>query len=466
MAKILGIDLGTTNSCMAVMEGGQGTVLENSEGARTTPSIVAFTKSGERLVGQAAKRQAVTNPKNTVFSSKRLIGRKYSELTEEDKKVPYEIVEAPNGDAYIRVDVGGEKKTFSPQEIASMVLAKLKADAESKLGETITEAVITVPAYFNDAQRNATKAAGEIAGLKVRRIINEPTAAALAYGLDKKSNENIAVYDLGGGTFDISVLEIGDGVFEVKASDGDTHLGGDDWDNAIINWIIGEFKKDSGMDLSNQPDAIQRINPRVIDCPNPSSGQTRLTAVARDGIAVAVRARVTVRTNLDLFVGGATEETVVARVGEGIVSAVGSAPSYKDVLEKPEVISRTVSDKGVDAATAFEVLSIDIADVDVAGNVGARLQAEQAEADKQIAQAKAEVRRAAAVATEQEMAAKTQEMRAKVVEAEAQIPMAMAEAFRNGNLGVLDYARYQNVVADTKMRDSIAQPDTPPSSIK
>ena len=197
------------------------------------------------------------------------------------------------------------------------------------------------------------------------------------------------------------------------------------------------------------------INPRVIDCPNPSSGQTRLTAVARDGIAVAVRARVTVRTNLDLFVGGATEETVV-----------GSAPSYKDVLEKPEVISRTVSDKGVDAATAFEVLSIDIADVDVAGNVGARLQAEQAEADKQIAQAKAEVRRAAAVATEQEMAAKTQEMRAKVVEAEAQIPMAMAEAFRNGNLGVLDYARYQNVVADTKMRDSIAQPDTPPSSIK
>ncbi len=202
------------------------------------------------------------------------------------------------------------------------------------------------------------------------------------------------------------------------------------------------------------------INPKVIDCPNPGSGQNRLTAVARDGIAVAVRARVTVRTNLDLFVGGATEETVVARVGEGIVSAVGSALSYKDVLEKPEVISRTVSDKGVDAATAFEVLSIDIADVDVAGNVGARLQAEQAEADKQIAQAKAEVRRAAAVATEQEMAAKTQEMRAKVVEAEAQIPMAMAEAFRNGNLGVLDYARYQNVVADTKMRDAIAKPET------
>lgn len=259
MAKILGIDLGTTNSCMAVMDGGQATVLENSEGARTTPSIVAFTKSGERVVGQAAKRQAVTNPKNTVFSAKRLIGRKFSELTDEDKKVPYEIVEASNGDAHIRVEAGGEKKTFSPQEIASMVLGKLKADAEAKLGETITEAVITVPAYFNDAQRNATKAAGEIAGLKVRRIINEPTAAALAYGLDKKSNENIAVYDLGGGTFDISVLEIGDGVFEVKASDGDTHLGGDDWDNAIIAWILSEFKKDSGMDISHQPDAIQRI---------------------------------------------------------------------------------------------------------------------------------------------------------------------------------------------------------------
>lgn len=206
------------------------------------------------------------------------------------------------------------------------------------------------------------------------------------------------------------------------------------------------------------------INPRVIDCPNPSSsGQSRLTAVARDGIAVAVRARVTVRTNLDLFVGGATEETVVARVGEGIVSAVGSAPSYKDVLEQPEVISKKVLEKGVDASTAFEVISIDIADIDVAGNVGARIQAEQAEADKQIAQAKAEVRRAAAVATEQEMTARTQEMRAKVVEAEAEIPMAIAEAFRNGNLGVIDYAKYQNVIADTKMRESIARPGTQPS---
>ncbi len=259
MSKILGIDLGTTNSCMAVMEAGEPTVLENSEGARTTPSVVAFSKTGERLVGQAAKRQAITNPSNTIFSAKRLIGRKFSELTDSDKKVPYKIVEAPNGDAHIEVESNGEKKTYSPQEISSMVLAKLKADAEEKLGETITDAVITVPAYFNDSQRNATKAAGEIAGLNVRRIINEPTAASLAYGLDKKSDEKIAVYDLGGGTFDISILEIGDGVFEVLATDGDTQLGGDDWDNVLIDWIVDEFKKDTGIDLGGQPDALQRI---------------------------------------------------------------------------------------------------------------------------------------------------------------------------------------------------------------
>jgi molecular chaperone DnaK len=259
MSKILGIDLGTTNSCMAVMDGGESTVLENSEGARTTPSVVAFAKNGERLVGQAAKRQAVTNPQNTIFSAKRFIGRKFSELKEADKRVPYTIVAAANGDAHIQVEVAGEKKTYSPQEIAAMVLGKLKADAEAKLGEKITQAVITVPAYFNDSQRNATKAAGEIAGLEVLRIINEPTAAALAYGLDKKSDEKIAVYDLGGGTFDISVLEIGDGVFEVLATDGDTMLGGDDWDNTLIAWIVGEFKKDQGIDLSGQPDALQRI---------------------------------------------------------------------------------------------------------------------------------------------------------------------------------------------------------------
>ncbi|HSI15524.1 MAG TPA: molecular chaperone DnaK [Chthoniobacter sp.] len=259
MAKILGIDLGTTNSCMSVMEGGEPVVLENSEGARTTPSVVAFSKTGERLVGQAAKRQAVTNPTNTIFSVKRFMGRKFDEVQEETHRVPYKLVKAANGDAHISVVVNGETKTYSPPEISAMILAKLKADAEAKLGETITQAVITVPAYFNDSQRTATKDAGKIAGLEVLRIVNEPTAASLAYGLDKKADEKIAVYDLGGGTFDISVLEIGDGVFEVKATNGDTHLGGDDWDNAIMDWIFREFKTDSGIDLTKQPDAVQRI---------------------------------------------------------------------------------------------------------------------------------------------------------------------------------------------------------------
>ncbi len=259
MAKVLGIDLGTTNSCMAVMESGDPVVLENSEGARTTPSVVAFTKTGERLVGQAAKRQAVTNPQNTVFSIKRFMGRKFDEMHEEEHRVPYKVVKAANGDAHVQVEVAGERKTFSPPEISAMILSKLKADAEAKLGEKITQAVVTVPAYFNDSQRNATKDAGKIAGLEVLRIINEPTAASLAYGLDKKKDEKIAVYDLGGGTFDISVLEIGDGVFEVKATNGDTHLGGDDWDSKVMDWIVAEFKKDSGIDLTKQPDAIQRI---------------------------------------------------------------------------------------------------------------------------------------------------------------------------------------------------------------
>jgi len=241
------------------MEGGEPVVLENSEGARTTPSVVAFTKSGERLVGQAAKRQAVTNAQNTVFSVKRFMGRKFEEIGEEAKRVPYTIVKAANGDAHIQVKVGNETKTFSPPEVSAMILAKLKSDAEAKLGEKITQAVITVPAYFNDSQRNATKDAGKIAGLEVLRIINEPTAASLAYGLDKKKDEKIAVYDLGGGTFDISVLEIGEGVFEVKATNGDTHLGGDDWDNRIMDWIIAEFRQESGIDLSKQPDAVQRI---------------------------------------------------------------------------------------------------------------------------------------------------------------------------------------------------------------
>jgi molecular chaperone DnaK len=259
MAKVLGIDLGTTNSCMAVMEGGDPLVLENSEGKRTTPSVVAFTKSGERLVGEAAKRQAVTNSRNTVYSIKRFMGRKFREVQEELKRVPYKVVEASNGDAHVEVEVDGKPKAFSPPEVSAMILAKLKADAEMRLGEKITQAVITVPAYFNDSQRQATKDAGRIAGLEVLRIINEPTAASLAYGLDKKKDEKIAVYDLGGGTFDISVLEIGDGVFEVKATNGDTHLGGDDWDNRIMDWILDEFKRDAGMDLRKQPDALQRI---------------------------------------------------------------------------------------------------------------------------------------------------------------------------------------------------------------
>jgi len=259
MAKILGIDLGTTNSCMAVMENGEPVVLENSEGARTTPSVVAFTKSGERLVGQAAKRQAITNSKNTIFSVKRFMGRKYAEVKGEGSRVPYKLVEAKNGDAHIEVEVKGEKKVFSPEEISSFILGKLKADAEAKLGEKILQAVITVPAYFNDSQRHATKDAGRIAGLEVLRIINEPTAASLAYGLEKKKDEKIAVYDLGGGTFDISVLEIGEGVFEVKATNGDTHLGGDDWDNAVMDWLLSEFKSEMGIDLKGQPDAIQRL---------------------------------------------------------------------------------------------------------------------------------------------------------------------------------------------------------------
>ncbi|HVY70067.1 MAG TPA: molecular chaperone DnaK [Verrucomicrobiae bacterium] len=259
MAKVLGIDLGTTNSCMSVMEGGEPLVLENSEGKRTTPSVVAFAKNGERLVGEAAKRQAVTNPRNTVYSIKRFMGRKFDEVQEEIKRVPYKVVKAANGDAWVEVEEGGKTKQYSPPEISAMILAKLKADAEVRLGEKVTEAVITVPAYFNDSQRQATKDAGKIAGLDVKRIINEPTAASLAYGLDKKKDEKIAVYDLGGGTFDISVLEIGDGVFEVKATNGDTHLGGDDWDNKLIDWVLEEFKREQGMDLRKQPDALQRI---------------------------------------------------------------------------------------------------------------------------------------------------------------------------------------------------------------
>jgi molecular chaperone DnaK len=255
MGRTIGIDLGTTNSCMAVLEGGEPTVVENAEGARTTPSVVAFTEGGERLVGAPAKRQAVTNPENTVFSIKRFMGRKEAEVKEEEKIVPFEVVPGPNGDA--RVKAGG--KEYAPPEISAMILQKLKADAEAYLGDTVDSAVITVPAYFNDDQRQATKDAGKIAGLDVKRIINEPTAASLAYGLDKESDQTILVFDLGGGTFDVSVLEIGDGVFEVKATAGDNHLGGDNFDKAIVDWLVAEFKKAEGVDLSQDKMALQRL---------------------------------------------------------------------------------------------------------------------------------------------------------------------------------------------------------------
>src|SRR5881392_1868647 len=255
MAKIIGIDLGTTNSVVAVMEGNEPKVIVNAEGSRITPSVVGFAKNGERLVGQVAKRQAVTNPENTVFSIKRFMGRKYEEVNEEMKMVPYKVTRAPNGDA--RVEVQG--KLYSPPEISAMILQKLKQAAEDYLGEKVDRAVITVPAYYNDSQRQATKDAGEIAGLKVERLVNEPTAAALAYGLDKKGNETIAVFDFGGGTFDISVLEVGDGGVEVKSTNGDTHLGGDNIDQKLIDWIIDEFRKDQGIDLSKDKMALQRL---------------------------------------------------------------------------------------------------------------------------------------------------------------------------------------------------------------
>ncbi len=255
MAKTIGIDLGTTNSCMAVLTGGEPEVIPNSEGGRTTPSVVGFSKSGERLVGTVAKRQAVTNPENTVFSVKRFMGRKFGEVDEEMKIVPYEVVRGANGD--VRIDA--DDKEFSPPEISAMILQKLKADAEAFLGEAVSDAVITVPAYFNDAQRQATKDAGKIAGLEVKRIINEPTAAALAYGLDKEHDQTILVFDLGGGTFDVSVLEIGDGVFEVKSTAGDNHLGGDNFDKSIVDWMVAEFKRDQGIDLSADKMALQRL---------------------------------------------------------------------------------------------------------------------------------------------------------------------------------------------------------------
>ncbi len=274
MSKIIGIDLGTTNSCVAVMEGGSPTVITNAEGGRTTPSVVAFTKDGETLVGQPAKRQAVTNPTNTVFSAKRFIGRMYDEVATEMDEMPYSLSKGKSGE----VKIEANNDSFAPPQISAMILQKIKQTAEEYLGETVTDAVITVPAYFNDSQRQATKDAGTIAGLNVRRIINEPTAAALAYGLESKKDEKIAVFDLGGGTFDISILEIGDGVFEVKSTNGDTHLGGDDFDQAVVNWLNNEFKKSDGIDLSKDPMALQRLKEAAekAKCELSSSKQTEI----------------------------------------------------------------------------------------------------------------------------------------------------------------------------------------------
>jgi len=257
MGKIIGIDLGTTNSVVSVMEGGQPTVITTAEGGRLCPSVVAFNKNGERMVGQTAKRQSVINSENTVYSIKRFMGRRYDEVEGERKMVPYQVIPGPTEEA--RVKIASTGREYSPQEISAMILGKLKADAEAYLGESVTQAVITVPAYFNDSQRQATKDAGKIAGLEVLRIINEPTASALAYGLDKKKNETILVFDLGGGTFDVSILEVGEGVIEVKSTNGDTHLGGDDWDQAIVSWAADEFKSQEGIDLRNDRQALQRL---------------------------------------------------------------------------------------------------------------------------------------------------------------------------------------------------------------
>src|SRR2546421_2814464 len=314
MAKVLGIDLGTTNSCMAAMEGGEPVVLENSEGRRVTPSVVAFTKSGERLVGDAAKRQAVTSSRNTVYSSKRFMGRKFDEVQEELKRVPYKVVRASNGDAAVEIELDGKKQQYTPPEISAMILSKLKADAEMRLSEKITQAVITVPAYFNDSQRQATKDAGKIAGLEVLRIINEPTAASLAYGLDKQGkDETIAVYDLGGGTFDISILSVGEGVFEVKATNGDTFLGGDDFDQRVIDWIVDEFKKDQGIDLRQDRMALQRLKEAAekakIGLSSTQSTEINLPFITADASGPKHLSLNLTRSKLEQLVGDLVERT-------------------------------------------------------------------------------------------------------------------------------------------------------------
>src|SRR5512141_2030815 len=309
MAKIIGIDLGTTNSVVAVMEGSEPKVLINEEGGRLTPSVVGFGKDGQILVGQVAKRQAVLNPENTVFSIKRFMGRRYDEVSEEVRLVPYKVVKGENQDA--RILAGG--KEYTPQQVSAMILGKLKKAAETYLGEEVKQAVITVPAYFNDSQRQATKDAGQIAGLEVLRIINEPTAAALAYGLDKKKNELIAVFDFGGGTFDISILELGDGVFEVKATNGDTHLGGDDFDQRVIDWLLAEFKKDQGIDLSKDPQALQRVRDAAekakIELSSTMSTEINLPYITADASGPKHLVVTLTRAKLESLVGDLIEKT-------------------------------------------------------------------------------------------------------------------------------------------------------------
>jgi molecular chaperone DnaK len=330
VAKTIGIDLGTTNSAMAVLEGGEPEIIENAEGTRTTPSVVAFTDSGERLVGTVAKRQAVLNPENTIFSIKRFMGRKEAEVKEEETIVPYEVVAGPNGD--VRVNVGD--KQYSPPEISAMILQKLKADAEAKLGDAVTSAVITVPAYFNDDQRQATKDAGKIAGLDVKRIINEPTAAALAYGLDKEeSDQTILVFDLGGGTFDVSILEIGDGVFEVKATSGDNHLGGDNWDKAIVEWLVEEFKRDQGVDVSNDRRALQRLYEQA------EKAKVELSTTQETQISVPfITAINNEPKHLDIKLTRAKLNELTSSLLERVVSPVKQALSDAGALEINHVV--------------------------------------------------------------------------------------------------------------------------------
>jgi molecular chaperone DnaK len=379
MSKTIGIDLGTTNSAVAMLTGGEPEVLPNAEGGRTTPSVVGFSKSGERLVGTVAKRQAVTNPENTIFSVKRFMGRKYSEVDEEMKIVPYEVVRGSNGDARIRV----EDKEFSPPEISAMILQKLKADAEAFLGETVTDAVVTVPAYFNDAQRQATKDAGKIAGLEVKRIINEPTAAALAYGLDKETDQTILVFDLGGGTFDVSVLEIGDGVFEVKSTAGDNHLGGDNFDKAIVDWMAAEFKVSQGIDLSNDKMALQRLYEAAekakIELSTTTSSQINLPFITADQTGPKhldlqlTRAKLEELTRdlLERLVGPTKQALSDSGVSIDHVVLVGGMTRMPAVQERVKELTGKEPHKGVNpdevvaigAAIQAGVLSGDVKDV-------------------------------------------------------------------------------------------------------